>query len=83
MIQCVEWVQLMEISVEISKNENHELKVNNSSIIWKPMSVPEDRSQETGKRQVANVWFANGVKGAELITFWRASDSYCHGDLTR
>ena len=47
------------------------------------MSLPEDRSWETGKRQVANVCVTNGVKGAELIIFWRASDSYCHGNLMR
>ena len=39
------------------------------------MSLPEDRSLETGKRQVANVCVANGIKGDELITFWRATDS--------
>ena len=38
------------------------------------MSLPEDRSGETGKRQVANVCVVNGVKGAELVTFWRALD---------
>ena len=47
------------------------------------MSLLEDRSWETNKRQVANVCFANGVKGAELITFWRAKDSYCHRNLMR
>ena len=45
------------------------------------MSLPEDRSWETGKRQVTNGCVANGVKGAELITFWRASNLYCHQEL--
>ena len=31
------------------------------------MSLPEDRSLETGKRQVASVYVVNGVKGAENI----------------
>ena len=47
------------------------------------MSLPEDRSWETGKRQVVNVCVANGVEGAELITFWRALDLYCHRNLMR
>ena len=34
------------------------------------MSLPEDRSLEIGERQVANVCVANGVEGAELITFF-------------
>ena len=71
------------LRLQLSKNENHELKVNNSSIVWKPMSLLEDKSWETGKRQVANVCVANGVKGAELMTFWRVSDSFCHGKLMR
>ena len=47
------------------------------------MSLLEDRSQETGKRQVANVCFGNGVEGAELMTYWRALGSYHHGNLMR
>ena len=35
------------------------------------MSLPEDRSQKTGKSEVANVCVMNGVKGAGLI-IWRA-----------
>ena len=50
-----------------AKSENHELEVNNSFIVWRPMSLPEDRSQGTGKSQVANVCGINGVKGAGLI----------------
>ena len=75
----------MKISVESTsvQNENYESKVNNSSIVWKPTSLLEDRSQKTGKRQVANVCFMNGVEGAELMTFWRALGSYCHKNLVR
>ena len=45
------------------------------------MSLPEDRSWETGKSQVANMCGVNGVEGAGLIIFWRVSD--CHRNLTR
>ena len=64
------------------RSENHELKVKNSFIVWRPMSLPEDGSQETGKSEVANVCVMNGVKGAGLI-IWRASNSYCHRNLIR
>ena len=47
------------------------------------MSLLEDRSWETGKRQIANVCVTNGVKGAELIIFWRALNLYCHRNMTR
>ena len=47
------------------------------------MSLPEDRSQEIREEQVASVCKVNGVEGAELMTFWRASDSYCHGNLMK
>ena len=64
------------------RSENHESKVNNSFIVWRPMSLPEDRSWETGKNEVANVCVTNGVKGAGVI-IWKASNSYCHRNLTR
>ena len=71
------------LRLHLCKNENHEMKVNNSFIVWRPMSLLEDRIRETGKRQVANVCVMNGAKGAELIIFWRVSDLYCHGNLMR
>ena len=37
------------------------------------MSLPEDRSWETGKSEVANVCVTNGVEGAGVI-IWRASE---------
>ena len=46
------------------------------------MSLLEDRSQETGKSEVANACVMNGVKGAGVI-IWRASNSYCHRNLMR
>ena len=45
------------------------------------MSLLEDRPQEIGEKQVANVCIANEVDGAELMTVWRALGSYCHGNL--
>ena len=57
------------LRLQLSKNKNPELKVNNNYIVWKPMSLLEDRSWETGGGQVANVCVVNGVKGAELMTF--------------
>ena len=45
------------------------------------MSLPEDGSREIGEKQVANVHIVNEVNGAELMTVWRAMESYCHGNL--
>ena len=64
------------------RSENHESKVKNSFIVWRPMSLPEDRSWETGKSDVAKVCIMNGVKGAGVI-IWRALNSFCYGNLMR
>ena len=64
------------------RSENHESKVNNSLIVWRPMSLPEGRSQESEKSEVANLCNTDGVKGARVI-IWRALNSYCHGNLMR
>ena len=38
-----------------ARSQNHKSKVNKSFTVWRPMSLPEDRSWETGKNEVANV----------------------------
>ena len=55
------------LRLHLARSENHELKVNNSLIVWRPKSLLEGRSRETEKSEVANLCVANGVKGARMI----------------
>ena len=80
----------------LSKNENHELKVNNRSILWKPMSLLEDRSQETREKgkepmcvlqmgsDMLNWWHFGGYRiHIAMRTWWGKYSFYTLGDLLR
>ena len=63
--------------LHLSLIENHELRVINIPIVWRPMSLPEIWSWETWKNGIAIQHVANGVKGAWMI-IW---SSQIHNDM--
>ena len=60
--------------LHLSGIENHESRVINICIVWRPMSLPESGLQETWKNGVASQHVANGIKGTRLI-IWSVANS--------
>ena len=67
-------MQQTSMRLHLSQIENHELRVINICIVWRPMSLPESGLKETWKNGVASQHVANGVKGARVI-MWRIANS--------
>ena len=72
-------MQQTDMRLHLSQVENHELRVINIPIVWRPMSLPEGGSWETWKNGVTSPHVANGVRGARVI-HCSVADPYCHGN---
>ena len=75
-------MQQTDMKLHLSQGENHELRVFNIPIVWRPMSLLESESWETWKNGVASQHVANGVRGARVIN-WSAANPYHHGNWMR
>ena len=53
--------------LHLSQVENHESRVINIPIVWRPMSLPENGLREIWKNGVAIQGVVNGVNGAMVI----------------
>ena len=75
-------MQQTDMRLHLSQVQNHELKVINILIVWRPMSLPEGGSWETWRIGVANLHIVNGVRGARVIS-WSVANPYHHGKWMR
>ena len=75
-------MQQTHMRLHLSQGENHELRVINIPIVWRPMSLPESESQETWKNGVASQHVADGVRGARVIN-WSVANPYYHENWMR
>ena len=75
-------MQQTNMRLHLSQVENHESKVINILIVWRPMSLLEGGSQETWKNGVANLHVMNGVRGTRVIN-WSVANPYYHGNWMR
>ena len=60
-------MQQTDITLRLSQIENHESRVINIPIVWRPMSLLENGWQEIWENDVAIQHVVNGVKGARVI----------------
>ena len=67
-------MQQTNMRLHLSQIENHESRVINIHIVWRPMSLLESGLQETWKNGIASQCVANGVKGARVI-IWSIANS--------
>ena len=57
-------MQQTDMRLYVSQIENHEPRVINIPIVWRPMSLLENGLQEIWRNGIAIQDVANGVKGA-------------------
>ena len=72
-------MQQTNMRLHLSQVENHELRVINILIVWRPMSLLESGSQEIWKNGVANQHVMNGFRATRVINL-SVAKPYYHGN---